>query len=187
MIGQVPLCPERPSGRQDVLRWPRRSGIRWLLPVRVPIPLVVPEPGQPPAAIYLTDPYDGAPFGLSIVVPLHVGPFVLPTQRVRAKIEVDPLTAQITVTTDPVSAGHRRRSDGFADDRCCDRSAGLHVQPDQLQSSMSFSGTAWGTPPAGCWRARFDSRDLEPLPNGLVSQLAVQTELQGVNLGQDEP
>ena len=55
-----------------------------------PYPLVVPEPGQPPAPIYLTEGYEGAPFGLSIVVPLLVGPFTLPTQRVRAKIEVDP-------------------------------------------------------------------------------------------------
>ena len=29
---------------------------------------------------------------------LHVGPFILPTQRVRAKIEVDPRTAQLTGT-----------------------------------------------------------------------------------------
>ena len=54
-----------------------------------PYPLVIPEAGQEPAPIYLTG-YDGAPFGLSIVVPIHAGPFTLPTQRVRA-IEVDPL------------------------------------------------------------------------------------------------
>lgn len=51
---------------------------------------------------YLTEGYEGAPYGLSIVVPLHVGPFELPTQRVRAKIEVDPVTTQLTITTDPL-------------------------------------------------------------------------------------
>ena len=67
-----------------------------------PYPLVVPQPGQAPAPIYLTEGYKGAPYGLSIVVPLHVGPFTLQTQIVRAKIEVDPLTTQLTITTDPL-------------------------------------------------------------------------------------
>lgn len=34
-----------------------------------PYPLVVPEPGQPQAPIYLTEGYEGAPFGLAIVLP----------------------------------------------------------------------------------------------------------------------
>jgi hypothetical protein len=67
-----------------------------------PYPLVVPQPGQPPAPIYLTGPYEGAPFGLSVVVPIHVGPFTLKTQIVRAKIEVNPLTTELTITTDPL-------------------------------------------------------------------------------------
>jgi hypothetical protein len=50
--------------------------------------------------VFLTGPYKGAPFGLSIVNPAVAGPFNLGKVIVRAKLEIDPHTAAVTVTSD---------------------------------------------------------------------------------------
>ena len=52
--------------------------------------------------VYLTGPTEGAPYGLSIVVPPVAGPFTLPNVIARVKIEVDPHTAQVIATDNAV-------------------------------------------------------------------------------------
>jgi hypothetical protein len=109
-----------------------------------PNPLVVPGPGQAPAPIYLTGPYKGAPFGLSIAVPVIAGPFNLGTVVVRAKIDIDPHTAQITVTTDPLpSILDGVPTDLRSIDAVIDR-PGFMFNPTNCNPS-AFSGTAFST------------------------------------------
>jgi hypothetical protein len=61
-------------------------------------------PGEDPFYVsgkaYLTGPYKGAPYGVAVVVPALAGPFDLGTVVVRAAINIDPHTAQVTVTSD---------------------------------------------------------------------------------------
>ena len=57
--------------------------------------------------VYLTGPYKGAPYGLSVVLPAKAGPFSFAgtsgrgTDVVRAAITVNPQTGAATVTSDP--------------------------------------------------------------------------------------
>jgi hypothetical protein len=51
--------------------------------------------------VYLTQSYRGAPYGLAVAVDAIAGPFNLGTVIVRAAIQVDPRTAQISVVSDP--------------------------------------------------------------------------------------
>jgi hypothetical protein len=68
--------------------------------------------------VYLTEQYHGSPFGLSVVEPVKAGPFDLerdsanPSQNpacdcivIRAKIDVNPLTSALTITTNADGEG----------------------------------------------------------------------------------
>ena len=65
-------------------------------------PLLVPQPGKSPTAVYLSGPSRGAPFSLSVVVPAEAGPFNLGTVVVRAALFVDPHDAHVSVASDSI-------------------------------------------------------------------------------------
>jgi hypothetical protein len=147
LISSVPLCPEPQAAAGQC---PQASHIGHALVTSGagPYPLVLPQPGAPELPIYLTGPYKGAPFGLSIVTPVIAGPFDLGTIVTRAQIAVDPTTAQITIATDPLP----QIVDGVPTDL---RSiASVIDRPGFLFNPTScapgeFTGTAWGAPPPG--------------------------------------
>ena len=58
------------------------------------------HPFEIEGTVYLTGPHDGAPFGLSVVTPAVAGPFNLGLVIVRARIDVNPESTALTVTTD---------------------------------------------------------------------------------------
>jgi uncharacterized protein DUF11 len=94
-LSSVPLCGEPQA---DLGTCPAASQIGEMT--------VAAGPGSHPyyqkGMVYLTGPYKGAPFGLSIVVPTRAGPFNLGNVVVRAQIAVNPETTALTVTTDPL-------------------------------------------------------------------------------------
>jgi hypothetical protein len=67
-----------------------------------------------PGSVYLTGPYNGAPFGLSVVTPAEsVGPFNIGKIVVRSSISIDQNTAQATINT---AATRVYDSDGNVED-----------------------------------------------------------------------
>jgi hypothetical protein len=140
MIGNVPLCGE-PQASEGKCSSASQIGHTVIASGPGPYPLIVPEPGQPEAPIYLTGPYKGAPFGMSVVVPVIAGPFNLGTEVVRARIDVNPRTAQVIVTTDPLPQMIKGvPTDLRTVNAVIDRS-GFIFNPTNC-SPMSFSGTA---------------------------------------------
>jgi uncharacterized repeat protein (TIGR01451 family) len=147
LISSVPLCDEA-NANAGTCSAASHIGHAVVTSGPGPYPLVLPQPGAPELPIYLTGPYKGAPFGLSIVTPVIAGPFNLGTIVTRAKIEVDPRTAQITITTDPLpQIVHGVPTDLRSINSIIDR-PGFLFNPTNC-TPAEFTGTAWGTPPPG--------------------------------------
>jgi hypothetical protein len=60
------------------------------------------EPLYVPGKAYLAGPYKGAPLSLAIVTPAVAGPFDLGSVVVRNALNLDPVTTQIHVVSDPI-------------------------------------------------------------------------------------
>jgi hypothetical protein len=67
-----------------------------------PSPLWIPQPGKDPTAVYLAGPYKDGPYSLVVKTPAQAGPFDLGNVVVRAAIHVDPETARVSVSSDPL-------------------------------------------------------------------------------------
>jgi hypothetical protein len=61
-----------------------------------------PQPLWRTGSVYLTGPYDGAPFGLAFVVNASAEAIQLGTVTLRAKVFLDPKTLALTIASDPV-------------------------------------------------------------------------------------
>jgi hypothetical protein len=102
MVSSVPLCRE-PQAAQGTCGPESLIGTTQVLTGPGAEPFLV-TGGQ----VFLTEGYKGAPYGLSIVVPAKAGPYTLSGTTgtglvvVRAAINVNPSTAALTVTSDPL-------------------------------------------------------------------------------------
>jgi len=61
-----------------------------------PTPLNVPQAGKAPTKVFLSGPYKGAPYSLSVLVPNQAGPFDLGRVVARVALDVDPTDAHVT-------------------------------------------------------------------------------------------
>lgn len=92
MVAAVKPCPE-PQAASGACTAGSQVGTAMIAAGAGSRPLYVSGP------IYLTGPYEGAPFGLAAVVDAAAGPFDLGTVIVRSRITIDPSDLAITVHT----------------------------------------------------------------------------------------
>jgi hypothetical protein len=92
LLSQVSLCGE-PQAQEG------KCGEGSLIGTTTVAAGAGPHPYWETGKVYLTGPYHGAPFGLSVVVPAKAGPFNLGNVVVRASITINPETTAVTVTS----------------------------------------------------------------------------------------
>ena len=86
---QIPDCPAD-----------SRIGYAQLALGSGPDPLQVPAAPSPEASVFLAGPYRGAPYSLLVALPAIAGPFDFGELQLRGAIDIDPGTAQISVSLD---------------------------------------------------------------------------------------
>ena len=114
------------------------------------------EPYRLPGRVYLTEGYGGAPFGLVVITPAVAGPFDLGNVMVRSRILVNPDTAQVTITSEPLPQYVR----------------GIPVQLKQLQVNVDRPGFEFN--PTNCTATRIAG----VLSGSEVAQANVSTPFQ---------
>lgn len=95
LISQVPLCAEPLAAVGACPEVSRLGSVTVAAGVGS-------QPLWLSGGVYLTGPYNGAPFGLSVVVPAKAGPFNLGNVVVRAALTVDSHSGAVTVTSGPL-------------------------------------------------------------------------------------
>ncbi len=155
---------------------------------------------------YLTGPYNGhsgctvgeagcAPFGITFEVPAKAGPFDLANTKnnhpacdcvvVRGKIELNPQTAAITITSNPpgspdsIPTSHRRDPPGNPARQRYDHPRELPVQPDQLLEDVADGH--------GAAERRRLEHDLNAVPGHELRRVEVRTEIRGLDVREDQP
>ncbi len=100
-LAGVPLCPDAQAAT-GACPADSRVGSATVGAGSGSNPVYLPEAGKAPTAVYLAGPYKGAPYSLVAVVPAQAGPFDLGTVAVRNTIDINPVTAQASVQSDPL-------------------------------------------------------------------------------------
>ncbi len=95
ILASVTPCPEPEAAEQ-------RCGPQSMIGSSTAYAGLGAEPVALPGTVYLTGPYEGAPFGIEVVTPAVAGPFNLGVVTVRSRINVNPHTAQVTISSDPI-------------------------------------------------------------------------------------
>ncbi|HTZ63861.1 MAG TPA: hypothetical protein VMB51_07125 [Solirubrobacteraceae bacterium] len=95
LLSKLTPCPEPAPGQE----W--ACGAESLIGHAVESSGLGGEPFTLMGQVYLTSGYDGAPFGLLVRTLAQAGPFNLGYVNVRSRINIDPHTAQVTITSDP--------------------------------------------------------------------------------------
>jgi hypothetical protein len=93
-VASVPLCPEEQANAGTC---PESAQVGTVEAGAGPGPNPLFVPGK----IYLTGPYNGGPYGLSVVVPADPGPFNFGLVVVRQSLRINPFTAAVTAVSNP--------------------------------------------------------------------------------------